>query len=183
MPRIEAGFLDMDGVIVNWHKRVAELFGMDEQKFIADWPRGVYGAHRALGVTEDVMWARIDALGEAFWSGCEPYSWRDKLFELCANVAPVYILSMPWNAPSAHGKFLWLERWKGRPFHEYILTPKKHLLASKTAVLVDDHEDQVDAFRKAGGLAILFPRPWNSHHQYAENPVSFVRDSLAEMTT
>jgi len=44
---------------------------------------------------------------------------------------------------------------------ELVLTRDKSLLARPRAVLVDDSDANVDAFRAAGGAGIVFPQPWN----------------------
>ena len=47
--------------------------------------------------------------------------------------------------------------------HLYSLR-RKHFCARPDALLIDDGDHNVEAFRANGGQTILVPRPWNSLH-------------------
>lgn len=78
----------------------------------------------------------------------------------------VYFLTSPTLSPdSLSGKLDWIQRftplWVQRQF---MIGPSKHLCANSSTLLIDDSDKNVEAFIKAGGVARLMPRPWNSLH-------------------
>lgn len=85
----------------------------------------------------------------------------------------VYILSAagPWN-------FADKDHWvtEHLPFidvRRIVFATAKHLLAGNVRLLIDDGAHNLEAWEKAGGIAIAFDRPWNQdwhglriHHWY-----------------
>ncbi len=55
---------------------------------------------------------------------------------------------------------------------------KKHLLAHKDALLIDDRDENVAEFRHAGGKAILIPRPWNNQRCHTDANGNFNVDDF-----
>ena len=78
----------------------------------------------------------------------------------------VYFLSTPTLCPlSCSGKLKWIKKWApGWMQRQYLFGPPKYLCATPDSLLIDDNTEKVIAFRKAGGQAILMPRPWNRNH-------------------
>ena len=63
-------------------------------------------------------------------------------------------------------------------FRRYALTPQKHLLAGPNRILIDDNDRNIEAFRAAGGIGILFPQPWNANHESQTNKTAYVQECL-----
>ncbi|MCP4900019.1 MAG: hypothetical protein GY906_23875 [bacterium] len=79
----------------------------------------------------------------------------------------VCVLTAPIDDPEcAAGKMEWMKEnlpvWLR---NQFLIGSPKHLCASPDALLIDDSDKNVDAFLRAGGQAILVPRPWNSNYQ------------------
>ena len=182
MPTI---YLDMDGVLVDFFTAALRVHG---QESLADaWPKGVRDMAKVMGLTQKEFWRPIEAQGEAYWEELEPLPWMHELVDIARAHGTMSILTSPHLHPACHaGKYTWMQKHlaKGpnRPFSEYVLTRAKHRLALRDSVLVDDKESHVEAFREAGGHAILFPQIWNrhAHHpQHVDHPAEYVARKLA----
>lgn len=158
---IETIYLDMDGVIVDFAAGVAKVLG----KPMPDpWPAGVYSLEQVFEKPEYLIWRAIDSAGSRFWSELEPYETSLELYRRLSEIAPVVFCSTPsWHPSSPKGKLEWLGEHFGAPCRNYVFTPNKYLLARPGAVLVDDLESNVLAFKAAGGSAVLVPQPWNCY--------------------
>jgi 5'(3')-deoxyribonucleotidase len=79
---------------------------------------------------------------------------------------PICILTGPTKDPEClAGKYEWITTVLPPYLHrQYLIGPRKQFCAHPEALLIDDSDDNVKAFRGAGGHAILVPRPWNSLH-------------------
>ena len=177
-------FLDMDGVLSNLVASVVDVFPIREgaREFIDRWRRknpGKYDLapriHEAIPkdirpeeFSVDDLWKQIDQKGIDFWRDVDRYPWTDDLWRGCKAIAgdDVFISSSPTrSADCVAGKAAWLREEFSIGPNRYMLGSRKDLLAAPDRVLVDDAEKNVDAFRDAGGHAILFPGPWNSNHE------------------
>jgi hypothetical protein len=78
----------------------------------------------------------------------------------------ICILTNPRPEPGCiPGKLAWIRDYLPPWLHDqYLIGKPKHLCAYPEALLIDDCDKNVNAFRKHGGEAILVPRPWNSLH-------------------
>lgn len=153
-------FVDLDGVLVDFVGSMARALG---REWNPDECRGEYDPGKMFGCRTDLF----SVFGADFW---ETASWmRDgaAIWGTVLNAVDpdrILLCSSPTHeTASPMGKLRWIERhvdlhWMRR----YIFTPVKAALASPSAILIDDSDKQVNAFRKAGGTAILVPRPWNS---------------------
>lgn len=152
-------YLDMDGVCAAWTEAVFDLYG---QKC----PEGAmpYDIHDTLGVKEDDMWARINALGVDWWAALPPYPWFRDLFSALHAIGPrvVFLTSPCTEGHSAAGKVRWIRKHVAPDYRDYVITSKKYLLARPGTVLVDDSEDKLADFAMHGGNAVVFPRQWNT---------------------
>lgn len=168
-------FLDMDGVLVNWHAGVEKVLGI---KFTDEQLK-----ERQIENTLDLgliaFWKAIDD-SDRFWEDLEPYPWWSELWEKCSSHCPTYILSKPHylSPSSSSGKARWLKRMLGPEFEDFIFTKHKHLCANPNALLIDDHQKMVDNFIKHGGNALLFPQPWNSASESIEDFLTKLSERL-----
>lgn len=156
----------MDGVIVDCMTSIISLmYGEGAvEPILRGWPKGVYGLEPAIGQSEERIWEAVRREGSEFWRNMDAYPWAHPLVNLLRVQGDLVFLSSPTRAAdSAKGKIQWLADNFSFNARDYILTPAEHKfrLANKTAILIDDSQDNCDAWRDAGGEAVVFPRPWN----------------------
>ena len=177
----------MDGVLVDFVSAAMDVHG--ETYVPSEWPAGVWDVVKVLNARDHIslttrqFWKNIDET-YGFWRKLRPLSTANELLNVVAAT------NLPWSistSPSRHpnsssGKVEWLQQFFGDGFRDYMLGPNKHLLANPETVLIDDGTHNVNAFREAGGHAILFPQPWNENHAIT-NKVEHVRRELTALTT
>lgn len=176
-------FLDMDGVIADFVSATLALHGRAEA--LENWPAGERDIPAVLGMSRSEFWRVIDEQGADFWAGLAPFPWFEELVALVREFGPMSILTAPSLAPAClDGKVQWLydhfPKVRGKRFTDFIIGPQKNLLAQRGRVLIDDAQSNVDAFRAAGGGAILFPQPWNANHAIGDR-LAYVRDELTRL--
>lgn len=93
----------------------------------------------------------------------------------------VHLLTSTTLSPEClAGKLEWITKRLPRFLHrQYLMGPQKYLCAKPGALLIDDADKNVDAFRRAGGEALLVPRPWNSLKTYQTQ--GFLHDAFREL--
>jgi 5'(3')-deoxyribonucleotidase len=187
-PRI---LLDLDGVIVDYDKAACKAHGLtveavNKHRYMGEWslvrPLGI-----ALGIehfTIDAFWEPIHALGPEFWQGLELLDHARELLALVDEYASEwYIVTSPCGRTNSYvGKYKWIKNFFGQQFKNFEITSHKFLMANPTTILIDDHDEGINKFHEAGGLAIVFPRAWNSQHYYADNPLNYVKGGLSLIT-
>jgi len=169
-------YLDMDGVLADFDTGVCKLFGKSK----INWT-GKKSVDEALGIGKTKMWRRIDEEGFKFWANLKPLPWANKLWSNLSRLDEVVICTTPsLNPVSASGKMKWQQNFLGRRnFRDFVITPHKHLLAKgPNTILIDDREKNIDAFSEAGGVGILFPRPWNKQREQSEQALEYVFEQL-----
>lgn len=174
-PEIEAVFCDLDGVLVDFVSAALQEHGRAN----LEWPPGVWSMEEVLGLSTDAFWQPIRQRGAAFWAELPRYPWAEELVAaLEARFGGITIATRPDEHPSSsHGKALFCTRHlPGRPV---AMLPAKHLLSRPGRLLIDDSDHNVEAWRQAGGEAILFPRRWNALHAEARWPLLHVGAELA----
>ena len=177
-------FLDMDGVLSDLTSKALELFRVEEgtESFLRRWRKEHPGdyqlsarIHEAMPekkrpetLSDDDFWDQINQRGFDFWFRMPRYKWTLDLWRGCRAIAgdQVFVASAPTRGnDSPGGKAAWLREVFSIGPNRYMLGARKDLFAAPDRVLVDDNDENVEAFRKAGGHAILFPGPWNSNHE------------------
>lgn len=169
-------YLDLDGVIVDFVRSFFDLFGIDYAVF-HNWPVQVGGGiHKLLPVkSEKEMWEIIhNKTSIEWWANLLPYPWMPPFYRKLSEIGKVILCTAGSYDPNAFtGKYLWMKSYFGSGFEDYVFTPQKHLLAHPWAadnkwgmdryiILIDDYGKNIDEFEAAGGIGILFSRPWNS---------------------
>ena len=169
--------LDMDGVLVDFFGAALALHGRED--LAEDWPAREWDMAPVLGLSGREFWAPINDLGVEFWANLSWYPWADELVALCEEAGGFVIASTPSRrGSSALGKVRSLQTRFGRGFRDYMLGPHKALMAGSGLVLIDDSDEQVEAFRAAGGEAILFPQRWNRAHASIGERLPLLREQL-----
>jgi len=160
-------YLDLDGVLADFHGAAARLFGQPD--IVDRWPEGVWPMWDVLGITEWAFWEPIAQIGQRFWSdSIQPCEWADDLLAwITQSGIPWSIATEPTGVHGElDGKLAWIKRHLGHNVG-WAMTNDKSRLAGPGRVLVDDSDAQCAAWMnacwgKGGAEAILFPRPWNA---------------------
>jgi len=130
-------FLDMDGVLTDFTKKLTELLGHTVDKDFKD-PK---------------IWDAISKAGKEFWSKMEWLTGAHQFFKDLKKFDPT-ILSSPSNHPSSiEGKKEWLK--EELPKVPYLIKKNKETYAAPDAILIDDREDNIKKWEDNGGIGIL----------------------------
>jgi hypothetical protein len=168
-------FLDMDGVIVDWDAGVRYSFNVDW--YPTEWK---IPYQKVFGMSSEDFWKCIDY---GFWWAGLPWTKDGKeVYEMVRSFKPC-ILTIGRTTGAANGKRSWIKRNLPEVFKEgrYFVGggPTKHFFAHPKAILIDDCDDYCEAWEKASGRAILYPRPWNKNRTI-QDPVEYLKRMLAE---
>lgn len=198
----------MDGVLANFHQGVCDLYGVNlaQCKMPAPWE---YAIEKNIGdlldrtITASEMWNEINRHTEerSFWGNLKPYPWLKPLFNELMSLkqttrihdtlghydreSPVEIVisSSPGFHPLAHSqKIEWLYKHTPIKKGNVMLGKHKHLMANGSTFLIDDCDDNISAFHRAGGMCFLWPQKWNSRAYLEGNldlTFKMLRDQLA----
>ena len=207
MKKFDNIYLDMDGVLANFHAEAVRAhirkgplktrYGtltdpLQAYEFTSNdhWPKGL-SLQKFIGWENlDAFWAPIDS-DPLFWRGIQPYPWYKKLIETCQG----YCKHLSFcTSPSSHhtswgGKALWLK------LHDLDHIPcimmghngspssvGKWMLAAPGRLLIDDFHKQTEPFIEHGGQAILFPQPWNRAYEFCHDPLGYTVGQLERLT-
>lgn len=162
MHKLQAIYVDLDGVLCDMVGPALEIH--QRQDLLAGWPKGVYDLEKAIGITMDEFWAKIDEKGYDFWANLPAYEWMRDLMRTCYQYSErVVLCSKPSRSHySSGGKHQWIAKHFGRRFRDFIITPQKYHAAGPNRLLIDDCEKNIIQWQRAGGMGLLFPQPWNS---------------------
>ena len=118
-----------------------------------------------------------------FWENLRPCSDAALIVDVCEQYfgrGNICILSSPSLDPAClSAKARWIKKYLPQYKNQYFLGPSKHFAASSDHLLIDDSDKNVNAFRAAGGKAILMCRQWNSGHA-VKQPVKELQRCLKE---
>lgn len=181
-------FVDLDGVLCDFVDAASIVNGCGGLP--AHWPPGEYDVAAVLGLSSARFWDFILNEGVSFWQNLAIYPWANDLLGLVSE-AEYTILSAPsleGGPDEVAGKIWWMNNHLGPrrrhilfsvgPFRNYVLTPRKHLLAGSGRVLIDDCDANAKRFSDAGGRSITFPQPWNNNWDLADDRIGHVEREL-----
>lgn len=134
---------DMDGVLSDFEGHFKFLTGHDVQYFIDK-----YG--------DKAFWDKVEEYSVKFW-GDMPWMKDGKILWKFLKSLPnrVLILSSPSESlASVEGKNEWVQRELGDD-QERIFIKEKYRYADKKHILIDDSDDKLLRWIKAGGIGIL----------------------------
>jgi len=136
-------FLDMDGVLVDFDQQFKDLTGMMPREFEAKYS------------TEE-FWEKIDGAGVGFWRGMKWMPGGEELYKRAAQ-HDHFLLSSPSRSEiSKIGKRLW-RRDKTPNTKLYLARSyNKRKFAAPNHILIDDREDNIQQWKDAGGIGILY---------------------------
>lgn len=160
-------FLDVDGVLADFNAGIYRKLGLPYDPLTWAHAKGPDGwdFHKDLNMSFAEMSGLCD---ETFWENLPWwYDGRDILRIVLDHFGQQNITLLTTPMPhyqSPTGKWLWIK--KNLPEYEWqtmICCGKKDVLATLPgSILIDDCQRNVDAWEKAGGLAVLVPRWWNN---------------------
>lgn len=155
-------YIDMDGVLTDFVGHMCVSIG-----YTGGWPAGVYDVELATGINP---WKSLEREGLNFWTTMPKTQEADALMGLIRERDYYICTALTLDPMAAAGKLIWLRQHFPCVRNRYVITTHKHLLAKPGDILIDDSDDNVDRWNKAGGRGLLFPRRWNSlyhiSHQY-----------------
>lgn len=185
LPHFDVVFLDLDETLVSWMAPALSKHKTDLQRVIREYrwnPGDGRKVYEILGMTKTKFWSPIDE-DPNFWHGLPKLPHCDMLVKLAQSISDaVCILSSPHNHENCFaGKHEWIKQHLPASVGT-VLAKQKHLLAAPGRLLIDDQDDKVNAFRSAGGSAILFPQHWNSAHDKAPfGPLFYLAQELEKL--
>ena len=117
---------------------------------------------QGLQYEEDDFWCRFSA---EFWATIPKSPECDWLIDQAESLVgceSVWILTKGSGAASLAGKQVWIESNLPAWMRDRMITcAHKDCCAANDSLLVDDNQDNIQAFINRGGHAIMRPRPWN----------------------
>jgi len=181
--KIKTVFLDMDGVIADFHQGVYNIF--DEPynyeklprayDFWTTWNKPIIRNEVNIKCNDN-FWANLP------WTH-DGHQILDAILKIF-SINQIYLLTVPMpNVESATGKMRWVAKNIPELYsHTLVGAVPKELLAKSDTLLIDDHDKYVDAFREAGGEAIRVNRPWNINYERANYTIEDLRNELKKYT-
>jgi len=170
-------FIDLDGVLADFHTPLVGLYGLEPNALTeADWAQvGEWG----LSVPKDDLWQRVQAAGAEFWAELPELPWTQELWAACrAACSEVIVLTTPGPFPeSLAGKYAWVV--------EHLETSKMLIGSPKEAcskpghVLIDDREGYRKRWEAEGGEMLTLQRPWSPQGDSPADVIAALRDFAA----
>lgn len=151
-------FFDLDGVLCHFVRGVLKKHSREDVPIMSvPW-----GLEAHLAIEPVLFWGALD---REFTEALEPYEDGMALLRHAESlVGPenIGILTSPWNTPGCwEGKKAWVTKHLPGYERRLFTGAAKELFAGPTKILIDDRNENVYGFVKAGGYGILVPRPWN----------------------
>lgn len=178
--KINLVLIDMDGVIADLVGYLKFYFNKPDAKILSK-----AGLPKQLGLTEEELRKFFDNHPEIFAAlknTCDDFSLYYALGDFEIN--RVFICTRVVNLKAAIFKMFWLDSNEaiGASLRANIIfCEDKTVFARPDVLLIDDLDTEVKRFKAAGGQAILFPRPWNSAREYANEPQVYYISELKKI--
>ena len=168
--------LDKDGVCNRMIMYALELNGCPVSRYDdVGWP--LPGNYDIVAACNKLLAGQWTVDHEEFWSQVTRRHWAtcpvsdefDWLLRACCDLVGsknVAFLTkpLPSDADSDAGKREWFKRYAPAFQSRAFIGADKSFWAYPDTLLIDDCDDNCESFVKAGGQALLVPRPWNSRH-------------------
>jgi hypothetical protein len=136
-------YCDMDGVLCDFNRRFEQFGGMSPREYEAK-----YGTNK--------FWELISKVGEQFWSKMSWMPEGKQLWDHIKQYKPSLLSAPSSDYSSRYGKKLWVQ--ENIPGTKLILAKRENKkdYASGKSILIDDLDKNIDEWRAAGGLGILY---------------------------
>lgn len=165
---IERIFLDLDDVLNQLALYALKAVGckissLEEWK--PEWGYNIVRVANELGIkiTKEEFWSHVD------WSNIPKSDEFDGIINWCKetvgleNVCLLTRIGIDRAVSEITGKLKWIERYIPEPLNnQFLIGPRKDFCGWSKSLLIDDNEENVNKFIKAGGWGLLVAKPWNS---------------------
>jgi hypothetical protein len=140
-------YLDMDGVIVDFDKRFTDLAGMGPREYESSFGK-------------EKFWDFIDSKekggGVGFWVGMDWMPGGEALYNRVAQHDHALLSSPSKSESSRIGKHRWKKKYTPSTKLILALAKNKQNYADGNNILIDDRESNIQQWREAGGIGILY---------------------------
>ena len=140
-------YLDMDGVITDFDKRFTDLAGMGPREYESSFGK-------------DKFWDFIDSKekggGVGFWVGMPWMSGGPELYNRISQHNHALLSSPSRSESSRIGKHQWKKKYTPSSKLILALARNKQNYADGDSILIDDRESNIQQWREAGGIGILY---------------------------
>ena len=146
-------FIDMDGVLTDFEGRFEQFAGVTPDEFMSQ-KTIQYGEKKA----NEEFWDLVDKqIGVRFWAGMPWMPEGEELYKYLKKYKPSILTSPSREESSRIGKSLWVKRnMSGIPVEFGYGANGKAKFSGPNKILIDDREDNISAWKAAGGIGILF---------------------------
>jgi HAD superfamily hydrolase (TIGR01509 family) len=146
-------YVDMDGVLTDFERRFEQFAGVTPDEFTAQ-KTIEFGKAKA----DEQFWDLVDKqIGVRFWAGMPWMPEGEKLYKYIKKTKPTILTSPSRDESSRIGKGVWVKRnMSGVPVKFGYKASGKAKYATPNSILIDDREDNISAWKAAGGIGILF---------------------------
>ena len=146
-------YVDMDGVLTDFERRFEQFAGVTPDEFMAQ-KKIQFGQEKA----DEQFWDLIDnQIGVRFWAGMPWMPEGEKLYQYIKKSKPTILTSPSRDESSRIGKGVWVKRnMPNVPVKFGYKASGKAKYAGPNKILIDDREDNIQAWKAAGGIGILF---------------------------
>ena len=146
-------YVDMDGVLTDFERRFEQFAGVTPDEFMAQ-KKIEFGQEKA----DEQFWNLIDKeIGVRFWAGMPWMPEGEELYRYIKKYKPTILTSPSREESSRIGKGVWVKRnMSGTPVKFGYKADGKAKFAGPNKILIDDREDNISAWKAAGGIGILF---------------------------
>ncbi len=173
--------LDLDGVLVDFVGGACKAHGRPNpyaEPLVAT--AGRYGMDEIWGMGAAKFWKPLK--DPKFWEGLEFMPDAEVLLEVCEQAVGAENVCLLTSPSLGSGPVLGKANWIGKRMPGYrlrfLIGSAKTFCAHSGSVLVDDSDHNVDAFRNAGGHAVMVPRAWNRLHTQRHQVLDWVKTRL-----
>jgi len=168
---VDTIYLDLDDTLVDLTGVLLQKFGHEESersKITSYNLAPVIGRYRS----EVQFWEDVSRFGIDLWADLQPTTHGKVLLDFCKTLEKergikwqIVTALVPQEhgecaKVSAAGKVAWAINQN--LLDRLCICTNKSAHAAPTKLLIDDRQESVESFRKAGGLALTFPQPWNT---------------------
>ena len=184
-------FLDIDGCLADWLKAALTLHNIRCPDYTkGEWPykRGPEGwyFYREEGMSSQQLFE--GQADRAFWRDFEWTPDGKALLAVCERFfdGNIALLTAPYDGDGvADGRKDWVKHNMPTYINRTFIGKDKECIArgNPNAILIDDWEENINSWVRAGGTGILLPRPYNSNEYLMSgiNSAQWVEGTLTEI--
>lgn len=174
-------FVDLDGVLVDLVNEAFVAHGLPNPYKHAT-SRGKWMMHELAGMEPLAFWSKFNDID--FWANLPLLPDAHRILEMVkakfgyANIWLFTAVTEDYRCTA--GKHLWIQkRLPAFSKRFFIAAEEKYPFAHDGACLIDDRDENIDAFSLAGGNVVHVPRPWNRLHSY--DTLEYVQRALMRL--